>query len=133
MLRMDAVDQAIVSLKLQPPGVTAEQVERRRRVWVPSKEALPPVPKRAHVQGRRKGDLRGQAEDDPGTPGVQGTNSLEVAQGGQTPAPGNSGQAAVKGNVTAVMGLAAAHSIVQNGGGGMAIGVTSMGSLPSHT
>ncbi|KAJ1106401.1 hypothetical protein NDU88_003802 [Pleurodeles waltl] len=56
MLRMDAMDQAIASLKEQTSssgkGASSNE-DVPRRVGIPSSEAIPPAPKR--VRGQRKG------------------------------------------------------------------------------
>ncbi|KAJ1208601.1 hypothetical protein NDU88_003984 [Pleurodeles waltl] len=79
MLKMDAMDQGIASLKLEQPRVHAEQFERNRRAGVPPKEAFLLVPKRARGQGRCKKGLQGQATVDPDTLGAQDTSTLVVA------------------------------------------------------
>ncbi|KAJ1180811.1 hypothetical protein NDU88_006027 [Pleurodeles waltl] len=60
-LRMDAIDQAIASLKSQPPEVPMKQVERPRRAGGPPRQAFPRVLKRANGQGKHKGNPFGPA------------------------------------------------------------------------
>ncbi|KAJ1188511.1 hypothetical protein NDU88_005272 [Pleurodeles waltl] len=154
---MDAMEQALMSLKLQLPGVSAEQAERPRRSEVPSKEASPLFPnrhvgrvgvRRAH-RGSQKFTWVWQAFRtlDLGSALVGLTlvpvNSVQSAvQSNATAVMGlflvstplgltlvmdNSGQVAVQDNATAVTGPVAAGGIVQTFGGGMAIRVTSTG------
>ncbi|KAJ1171181.1 hypothetical protein NDU88_003051 [Pleurodeles waltl] len=58
MLRMDAMNQAIASLKMQTSssGVVAfSNGDVPQRVGIPSSEAIPPAPKRARGQRKGKG------------------------------------------------------------------------------
>ncbi|KAJ1176421.1 hypothetical protein NDU88_001703 [Pleurodeles waltl] len=99
---MDAVDQAITSLKLQLRLVPAGQEVRSRRAVVPPKEAFPPVTKRASGQGRHKKELQEWTAGDLGMQGNQGFSPLVVVPVGLTSAPDASVQATVQSIATNV-------------------------------
>ncbi|KAJ1139104.1 hypothetical protein NDU88_005481 [Pleurodeles waltl] len=68
MLLMDAIDQAIASLKAQPSSLGGIRVIRRigpGRVGVPPREAFPLVPKRVRRHRKGNGAAEGQAEATP--------------------------------------------------------------------
>ncbi|KAJ1144998.1 hypothetical protein NDU88_011290 [Pleurodeles waltl] len=62
MLRMDAMDQVIASLKASPSspggGGPCVQEDGPRRAEVPPREAFPPAPKR--MRGQKKGKCAGE-------------------------------------------------------------------------
>ncbi|KAJ1152032.1 hypothetical protein NDU88_004810 [Pleurodeles waltl] len=106
MWRMDAMDQTIASLKVQYIGVPVDQEERPQRADVPAREAIPPVLKRAWLQGKHKLDLVGQAAGIPSAAGGAGHPLMEGGLMGLTPVPSDqaasSGQVVAQSNVTAV-------------------------------
>ncbi|KAJ1137529.1 hypothetical protein NDU88_003927 [Pleurodeles waltl] len=58
MLRMDAMDQAIASLKAQTSSsgvVASSNGDVPQRVGIPSSEMIPPAPKRARWERKGKG------------------------------------------------------------------------------
>ncbi|KAJ1084077.1 hypothetical protein NDU88_004231 [Pleurodeles waltl] len=146
MLRINAMDQAIVSLKSQPPDVSRGLAERPRRAGGPPREAFPIGLTRACGQGRHKGELQGLAVSDQGIQGNQDSSHLLVAPEALTLAPDAPVQVMVppvianalvpsfgvapgatapvaggSGQVT-VQSTTAASGVVYNVGSGMAIG-----------
>ncbi|KAJ1141571.1 hypothetical protein NDU88_007899 [Pleurodeles waltl] len=67
MLRMDAMDHTIASLKAQPSssGWACDQADRPQRAGAPPRKAFPPALRRVRGQRKGKGASESQAEATP--------------------------------------------------------------------